>query len=241
MSWYKLFKNNSGLSLAEMVIAVGLIGILSLGVIHLTTSIHSGQVTAVTKVEELELKRLITTTLSDRRACLNSLNGVSIGSSFTQIKSSADTVVFQTNRVYGNNAVKITSMKIVDNDLSFEDGTRSVNLVVGLEKMKKLARGKENIDLVIELRVVAAGSDAPVTGCFVNNDSIVQKSCESLNGTWIDGNCELPKCAEGEIFEAVNAEGEAICRTIGCTAGYGFRALDASGNSICERLNVYNN
>lgn len=241
MSWYKLFRNNSGLSLTEMLIAIGLIGITSLAVVQLTASIQSGKVTSETKVEELELKRIITTTLSDRLACFNTLNGVSVGSSFTQIKSAVGTVIFQTDRAYGNNAIKINSMRIVDNDLSFEDGTRSVNLVVGLEKMKKLALGKEKIDFDIELRVVSTGSSTPITDCFVNNDSIVQKSCESLKGLWIDGKCELPKCAEGQIFEAINTDGEAVCRTMGCSTGYGFRALDSSGNSVCERLNVYNN
>lgn len=241
MSWYKLIKNNSGLSLVEMVIATGLIGITSLAVVHLTTNIHSGRVTSETKVEELELKRIITTTLSDRRACFNTLNGVNVGSNFTQLRSAAGSVIFQTGRVYGDNVVKINSMSIVDNNLTFEDGTRSVNLVVALEKMKKLALGKEKIDLDIELRVVATGPSAPIVGCFVNNDSIVERSCESLRGTWVNGSCELPKCAEGQIFEAVNADGVAVCRTMGCSAGYGFRTLDASGNSVCEKLNVYYN
>jgi hypothetical protein len=231
--------NEAGFSLAEVMVAAGLVGVVSLGVMHLTNNIHRGQATAETKMEEIEIRRIITSTLSDSLACLNTLNGIEIGSNFNTIRNSANTPIFQVNNVYGNRALKLISMRTVDKNVTYADGTRGVDIVVQLAKMKQLAMGADNLRFSIDLRVTAENETAPITACFVNNDQIVQQACEALGGTWIDGSCQLPSCPQGQLLQGIDISGNPICRIPNCDEGYAFRGFNGSGDPLCERLNVY--
>jgi len=62
-------RNEKGFTLAEIVIGMGVMGIMGLGFMSMTKNMLKGQATAETKMEELELRRLIATNLTDKIAC----------------------------------------------------------------------------------------------------------------------------------------------------------------------------
>lgn len=235
----KLLKNNSGFSIVEIMVAAGLLGVVSLGAMQMMNNVQKGQATSETKLEELELRRVITTILTDKTACLNSLNGVNVGSTFEQIRNSANTVVFEKDGIYGNGTVRLRNMIVMDKGVTYADGTRDVNLIVGLQKVKQMALGGDVVNFKLDVRVLADSATGPITGCFVDSDSIIQQACETLGGTWTGSSCELPKCAPGQLLEAILPNGTPVCRSPNCAAGYVFRAFDTNGNPLCERLNVY--
>ena len=179
--------NKRGFSLVEIMVAAAMLGAVSLGVMSLQKNMKKGEVISETKMEELELRRLITTLLTDQLACKNTFLGSNIGSPITQIKNSAGSVVYQTDNTYGNNTVKITSMSTQDLGIVNSDNTRVVNLNITLQKMKQMAGGTSKTTS-IQLNVAAPSANGAITSCNVDANQIISAaniaSCASLNGTW---------------------------------------------------------
>jgi type II secretory pathway pseudopilin PulG len=70
-----MLKNEKGFSLAEIMVAAGLLGVVSLGVIKLTQNISKTQNFAHSKSDEIELRTSIRMLLDDERYCRVSLAG----------------------------------------------------------------------------------------------------------------------------------------------------------------------
>jgi prepilin-type N-terminal cleavage/methylation domain-containing protein len=240
MYWKKLLRNQAGFSLPEVVIVTALLGITSLAAVHLTGNIHSIRTTTEAQIEEIEARRMISTTLLNPGACENTFKDFSIGSELTQIKSAEGTVVVETNRTYGTNAAILDRMVLLDSGMTFDDGARGLNLSVDLRKPNKTIQGQKNINFNIQVRVIVDPTTGLIKDCYLGKDSLVQQNCLALRGTWVNNQCMLPTCNPGLVMEAINANGAAICRTMACPPGYGLNSLDSSGNSVCARLNVYN-
>ncbi|MGZ3788398.1 MAG: prepilin-type N-terminal cleavage/methylation domain-containing protein [Bacteriovorax sp.] len=206
-----IFKNQKGFTLPEIMIATGLLAALSLGVMSMMKNMQKGQVVSETKMEELELRRLITTLLIDQVACQNTLGGTNIGTSISQIKNNANVVAFQTNNTYGNNSVKITSMSTQDLGIVNADGTRTINLNLALTKMKQLSGGGTK-NVSIQLNVSAPSANGTISKCFVDSNQIIstanQTGCASLGGTW---NGASSTCYLGNY---VNKNGDTMTGTL---------------------------
>lgn len=184
-------KNDHGFTLLEIVVATGLLAALSLGVVSLLQTMTKGQNTAETKIEELEIRRMITTVLTNKDACLNTLGGKSIGETITEIKNSEHHSMFETDKIYGNNTLKISAMKTLDLDQAFDDGTRMINLEVSFVKLKNISGNLKTT--TVPIRVEAPSADGKITSCFADADSMIQKSCETAGGTWLGSSCSFPQ------------------------------------------------
>lgn len=68
-------KNQKGLSLVSVMVAIGLLGAVSLGVMRLMEQISSGQATAQNSADEAELRILVHQILNDESSCRVSLAG----------------------------------------------------------------------------------------------------------------------------------------------------------------------
>nr|BDT27732.1 prepilin-type N-terminal cleavage/methylation domain-containing protein [Bacteriovorax sp. HI3] len=226
--------NQRGFSLTEILIGMGLLSVLSLGVASMMKNMMSGQVTSETKMEELEMRRILTTTLADKKACENTFKNFSLGQVITQIKNSSGAIIYEVGKKYGNNSLAITSMKTEDTNIVGSDGTRTVELVVTLERMKKMAIGKVK-NFTIQLQVVAATSTGPISSCFSDAESYLKDGCLSLGGVWSDSGvrCALPSCPAGQLLQDINSSGGAVCRTLTCPAGLSLNGLDATGAPVC--------
>lgn len=234
------FKNDQGFTLVEIVIAAGLLGALSLGVMSQIKHMAKGQATSEVKMEELEMRRIIATTLSDKTACQNTFLGTSIGSALTQIKNVSGGVMYQVGNTYGNNAVKITDMRTVDLGV-LQNGTRVINLILGIEKAKKIVSSNTK-NITIQLNVKALGASSPITECYADTEAMInsatQNACTSIGGVWsaLNGLCTLPSCNPGEVLQAIAPNGVAICKVVGCKLGEVYVGLDAAGAPICKNI-----
>lgn len=185
-----MLRNHNGFTLIEIVIASGLLAALSLGVMQTMHTMQKGQVQSETKMEEIEIRRLVTTLLADKVACQNTLVGNNIGANITSIKNAGGATLYQTGNTYGNNSIKLTNIKTVDLNQVGTDGTRVVNLVLTLQKQKKLA-GSTSKDATIQLNVKAPSATGVITECFGDSQQIVENSCISIGGTWNGATCTL--------------------------------------------------
>lgn len=141
------------------------------------------------KLEEFELRRNISTTLLDQAACDKTLGGNALGSNITQIKNSSNVALYETGKAYGNNTIVINSMKTVDLNQNFSDGSKMINLVLEIKKIKKLSNQTTvNVSIAIRAKVDATNI---ITTCFADRDAILQQACLNAGGTWNGASCSL--------------------------------------------------
>lgn len=183
----KLLKKK-GFSLAEVMIAAGMLGVVSLGVMHMNQSMQKSAVTAEVKTEEIELRNTFRMALSDLEACKKTFDGVNVGGDLTGIKNSSGDLTYEVGKTYGNKALTITKMSVIDRGNPDAFGTRMVTLRTTMKKNKKMAMGSERKVFDINIRVSAASDSAPITSCYDTSHGIISSAivlgCSSLNGVW---------------------------------------------------------
>lgn len=221
-----LLKNKKGITLVEIVIASGLLGLVSMGVMQLNQSMMKGQATAEVKFEGIELKRQVLMTLSDKQACENSLMGVSLGSNISSIKNSNNTIVYEVGRKYGSNTLLLKSILVKDgSDLG--SGMREAQLLLEFEKLKKSTYGSKIRTYTSSLKVKAASGTSPITECYDDTNNIIataiEEACLSLGGSWdsLLKKCSI-NCGPGEVIQATEkgsltcvSAGEISCLSLG--------------------------
>ncbi len=182
--------STKGFGLIEALIATALLGGVALGFMKLTENMSRGQVTSETKMEGLEMKRLISTTLLDKAACDATFTGKAIGANITEIKNSSGIPVYEINKPYGGNMIKINSMVTRDLNQVGSDGTRKVELIIDLEKIRTQSYSQVK-DAIIQLFVVADSPTGIIMGCISDSQKMLEANCESLGGTWTGIACDL--------------------------------------------------
>ena len=214
---FKFFLNNRAVTLTETLVAAGLVGGLSLGYLQISSNHEKSQ----KKIEAgFEIDMLIldmTQTLSNRRACAQTLGTtVADGQDIPAIKNSAGRTIFQKGNKYGQNLIQIKSMEMSGLDTD-ADGLGSVEVVVTFEKAAKSIKGKKeevrNIFLPVK---VASGSVVcyPDSGPKVMQDDR-QLMCDSLGGTLSGNRCIPPFVGKmcPEFVAGFNEDGTLACDT----------------------------
>ena len=226
--------NEKGFSLAEIIVAMGLLSVLSLGVSSMIKNMQQGQATAEVKMEQLEIHRVISMILMDRGACENTLKNIILGNAITDIKNSSGISLYSVGNSYGNNTLKISSMQTKDLGEVDSSGVRSVELLIKFDKLKKIAIGQTK-QATIRLNVVADSATKIISSCYSDSIQLLKQSCESLGGVWsiADSKCNLPSCAVGEVLQKLTPSGAAVCRSLNCPVGTNFNGLDSLGAPIC--------
>nr|BDT27769.1 tail fiber domain-containing protein [Bacteriovorax sp. HI3] len=187
----KNFVNNdeAGFSLVEVLIAAGIVGVVALATTKVIYNLQSASVVSESKIEELEIRRVITTTLASKEACTYSIGGRKIGDAITVIKNNVGGVLFESGKTYGNNTVLIEGIRTVDKNEVSSDGTKIIDLVVKMRKIKKLAKQEQGREVSIPLRISSpSGTSDIITDCFSNTESLIAEavkySCLSGGGNW---------------------------------------------------------
>jgi hypothetical protein len=176
-----------GIGLVEVLMAIGLLGGASLAFVKLQENMTRGQITTETKMSELELKRMISSSLLDRNACKTTFTGKNIGATVSSIKNASNAVLFEIGKVYENNTIKINEIKTEDKNTPGPNGTRIVDLVISTSKAKGQSYSNSKV-IRIPLSVVATGASAPITDCFTDVDQLMEsamrETCLSLDAVW---------------------------------------------------------
>ena len=181
--------SQKGMSLVEVLLALSLLGISGIAMMKLQENMNRGQVTTETKMGELEMRRVVSTTLLDKSACFQTFQGFNIGANVPAIKNATGVNVFEVNKTYENNTVKIESIKTEDKNAPNSNGSRAVDLLISLEKVKSQSYSSPKL-IRVPLNVVATGPAAPIVDCFSDTDQMIdaamEETCLSLDAVWDD-------------------------------------------------------
>ncbi|WP_372655202.1 prepilin-type N-terminal cleavage/methylation domain-containing protein [Halobacteriovorax sp.] len=244
-----ILKNDRGFSLAEILVAAGLLGLLSLGVMQMNGSMMKGQATAEVKMEAIEIRRQIILNMSEKMACENTLSGTNLGDTVNSIKNTADNAIFTVGNKYGANALELESITVVDvGDVG--GGMRDAELQVVFKSLKKAAYGSSEKVFKSRLKVKAANSTAPITECYDDTAGTIatanETSCISVGGTWDPATSKCSNtnvwgksCPDGEVLKGFEDDGEPICVPNGVSAVQTFSLVKSGGTSASLTLGVW--
>lgn len=201
MSKKRYVCKSQGFSLVELMVTIGILGGLSLVITQMI-----GTTTKSTK--ELEASSEITTILStankillDHDACGNTFGGVDLSSETTipNIRNVVDNIVYSQGTLYGNRAVRLIELNVVDitlNNVPAPSTERygTFNLEMVFEKESMLIDSISNIskNILIQVRTNNANE---VLSCHSHESNAIEtamiQSCEALEGTF---NLTTEKC-----------------------------------------------
>lgn len=187
MKFEKLFKNSNGFSLMEIMVAAGLLAVISVAVMQMNKTMSRGQATAEVKMEAIEIKRQVITTLSDKRACEHTLKGRNLGDTIDVIKNSNNVDLFKVGNKYGNRALELAEIRIED-DGDLGSGMRQGKLYVKFNSLKKAAYGGSEKSFETLIQVKAAGPTAIIDECFEDSTGVIstanETTCLAIGGVW---------------------------------------------------------
>ncbi len=171
----------------EIMVAAGLVGIISVAVMQMNKTMSRGQATAEAKMESIEIRRLIITNMSNKQACENTLGGTNLGGSVDKIRNEANRVLFNVGNKYGNNAIELESIKVED-DGDLGGGMRQALLKVRFKNLKKASYGAKTKSFETKLKVKAASATGTIDECFDDTSGVIstanETTCLAIGGVW---------------------------------------------------------
>lgn len=204
-----------GFSLAEVMIAIGILGAVSLGVMRLVRMQSDQQKKSETEFELNTVFTNLTQHLQNSESCrttLSALGNITTNKNITQIKNRNGSVIYEINKPYGgrnatSGPVVIEKMEILDTLLSPLTITPSVitagntghgQLVLNItfRRDSKMVTGLKKISRTLPLSV-ELNSSYTVTKCFTAyenaTESAMAVACDSIKGSFNPATdmCEL--------------------------------------------------
>jgi len=254
MEKINILNSEDGFSLAEIVVAAGLLGMLSLGVMQLMKNQQKSFSYAEAKSEEIEIYNQIRILLMNKEACLNTLGGHAVGDSVSEVKNSSNISAFKVGNIYGNRSVKIVSLEIENDTVPAGGGLGQAFLKIKLQRVKKSL--SSNIILKKMLLQVATNATGAIDECYSDTDQSIltskQEMCAALNGTYDDtnGKCNLncdpdspsaalsTRCLEDVIKNRLDKRYVKV-ENAKCSKNEFLNGFNKDGTPICERINIY--
>lgn len=116
----RFFKNKNGMTLLNVLVAIGLMAILSYLLMNLIGLMFGSTKRAQQKSDVVDITGTIRGILTAPAACTNSfatppsINPSVNGAAVSQIKNATGVVIYQENGIYENNSIKITTIDITN-------------------------------------------------------------------------------------------------------------------------------
>jgi type II secretory pathway pseudopilin PulG len=212
-------KSKNGFSIMEVMVAAGLLGIVTIGVMQLTRNMTKSEKSQSQQTEFNQIQSQIQSLLRDEYSCEASLLGFSpsgSGTSVTQVKrkksDGTTAVVFETGQSYGSptSPIFLKSMAIKKFNASsgigefyieMNKGRKDFDLMNQSEKDTVLATsyGTAVVSRTIKLNLVLDGS-GNIKDCVSDKDDFTSGTCGMLDGDWTD----KVKC------KSINVQGNGI-------------------------------
>ncbi len=181
-----MFKNASGISLVEVIIAGTVMIGIGLGVSKMTTNVNKNIKLSEKNLEVVSLLGEMRGVLSAPTACKNSfdtLNGKlsslldirTFQGASAGIKNSNNEYVFEVDKNYGSSGVKLSSIEINDSqdDVAITtNGQGSTNLLITFDRGEK-SSGVRFISKKIRLNVNAIGDNISSCNAFASGESSI--------------------------------------------------------------------
>lgn len=222
--WLKTYFNNSGMSLVEVMVLLGVTTTISLGFVRLIDTQSKAYRSTKIQTEENTMFERIDLILKDGENCMATISddggnpfivSTGVGTAVGRIKLKNDAVVYALNEFYGSNSFQIISINLIDIDGVTGSGNPAPNVDVYLDVTTRRVGEKnlisENKSQKFTLRVDLDAADR-VTSCYSNNDADVDAamidSCNAVGGNWNAGtnqcefSCDLGAVSDVDILSA---------------------------------------
>jgi type II secretory pathway pseudopilin PulG len=203
----------------EVMVAAGLLGIVTIGVIQITQSMTKGQKSQAQQFEFNQIQSQIQSLLRDEYSCESTLLGVSPtgpGTSITQVKrkksDGSTAVVFETGQTYGpgTSPIYLKSMTIRNFNpatgigefyIKMNKGRKDFDSMNQMEKdtVLETSLGTAVISRSIKINMVLDGA-GKIKDCVSDKDDFTSGTCGMFDGDWSD----KVKC------KSINVQGNGI-------------------------------
>lgn len=227
----QLIKNQKGLSLVEITVALGLMGLMTLVTMKLTQTSKGNEALIKANGEISKTMSLIQSALNNPDNCRSMIGGYQLNGPalpYLQLKLVDRSTVPHTittvnvltdNTKYTDFSLDTNAIRLVTNT-TFQTGLVA-DLVIQF-KLKQMGQDK-TVEKKIPVYVTTDASNnivscGPVIGEV--NDQAKQKFCESLAGgnvaSWTGGKCILKSmdCPYGQIPRSMGKMGDFVCEDI---------------------------
>lgn len=193
-----------GFSLAEVLVAAGMLGGLSLVVMNLTSQQQNSMLHMETRTEESNLLNEIRTILLKKAACEQTFGGLQVGASVPELKDQAGLVRYSVGQEI-NNYVRIIEMNTLNRTVPAGGGRGDALFSVVLERMRSNtggAKAPRPLELLLEVTADASGN---IVECFQDSENLIETSkleaCINIGGNYIpeDNVCDLS--AYGQVAD----------------------------------------
>lgn len=184
-------KKHSGFSLAEVMVASGLVAVLAVAIMKIVDMQTRAQKKAETDLEITQIVNELHQNLLNEDACRNTLSPLSSilsSPSVPSIRSRSNTVLFSTGSTY--RGIKFVSIKVMSPVLSAAVPPSSLRygelkLQIAIERVAKRIVGVKNILKEIPLKVETNGA-GKVQRCYSATENAVDtsksQSCADIGG-----------------------------------------------------------
>jgi len=207
----RVLKKFEGFSFVEIMVAVGLTGMISLGTVKIIDMMNRGQKNLTQHVTTNRLDFEIMMTLMDKSGCELTMNGITpptvTGDSLTladhgiiargdRLITTTDSALPQNVHDFAQGGIMIhestSILKDRDSDsLAPGDGIPNHYMLNLMFRKRASSVGADSIPVKIPLWVIQDnGVDGTITTCFTQEDAYVQAACASLLGTLEYGYCK---------------------------------------------------
>lgn len=218
-----LIKNQIGFTLMEVVMVMGLMGLIAAGSNQMILRQMNASAEVDIKFKEMDLSRRMGLLLANKRSCEETLVNQAVGSSVvTEIKDHRGDVVFEVGRFYEGNKLKIKSIALKNKTIPILGGRGELEFVVNLTRMN----GRKEIrstNKIFTVKVDATRHNGRITSCQTQvDDSLLaakEEICESLGGEYQDGRCRTKTKIQSRVIaaEEINSRPKTF---VSCPADY---------------------
>lgn len=178
----KRIRNNRGFSLLEVMVAAGMLGVISLGVMKVMDMQGKSAKRMDTQLSEGEIYRRVTTNLSDSDACVNTLTDIETSKS---IKNKNGNVLYKVGDVLGH--IKV-------NDISITNATGSGNKTVTINiRLERLGIKAGTRFITKAFKVDAKYENSTVKSCYLDKENLISTTLSEVRKGLEEGMMKFEK------------------------------------------------
>jgi type II secretory pathway pseudopilin PulG len=222
---YNFLKLQAGFSIMEVMIAAGLLGIVTVGVLQVTKNMTKSSKTDAQRVEFAQVTNQIQSLLRDEYSCEATLSGLSPsggGSTFPSFKrkkpDGTTSSVLTSGQVYGTGGTPIflkkmeiknynASSGIAELWVTMNKGRKDFDSMTMAEKQSvgDTSYGTAVVPKVLKVQVILDGA-GNIKDCISDKDDYTSGACAMINGDWADKvNCKSIKVDGNGIDPSITA------------------------------------
>jgi prepilin-type N-terminal cleavage/methylation domain-containing protein len=233
-----------GFSLMEILIALGLLGGITLGVAQLMKQSSESGNYAEARMEENEVARQVALTLANEQSCTNTLRSFGAGEAIPAIKSAQNENLFEVGKNYSGNVIFFKSARLEARGGTIPPaGKGTMAIVLELARSKVKIGRKESLKEVQVLVTLDASSK--VLSCVSLENQLANSTnkqfCEATGGVWTEGpppKCDYSNCdvdSTDTLYSSSCFKARGVQKSGDTMTG----SLTISGGKICVDSNCW--